>query len=196
MTKLRKSVIVISFLLICFTSFSQTDSCCHKFEIGLGYAIPPPLAETNYFPNITFKIVKNKNAIRFGTSYDQLLHSLTKHTWSVYNVGYERRFYNVTKKRKTKILTGADICYMNKFDSFNNKFVSLDYVSLNLFGVGPVLGFVLEPIKRLSLQTEVGIIGGFGTTRQYNNGQLIKKESEFTFGFHRFFSVHFYYCFN
>ncbi len=187
----------ISFLLIAllsltfnFKGFSQDDKPPLKNEIGLGVPNVNFLNEI-LIANFSFKTVKNKNAFRSGVSYGFFRPKYENYSSLLINVGYERRFF----KKKSKLLLGADLCYL--FTTYDRK-GSWPYEYKHTFyhvGLGPVLGYIYQPLKKISFQTECGFYYGPGKSKDsYNENDIIVDNGKY-YTFHRYLSLHVYYHF-
>src|SRR5690242_4469982 len=133
----RKIGLFFSFLILSKGSFCQAKDN-FKREVGIGTSSIPFLI-LNIVPalNISFKAINNKNALRTGISFNIINPFSPAY---LINAGYERRFFN----GKSQLLIGGDIGY-NTFGSTKT------------IGLGPAIGYILNPSKTISLQTEVGV---------------------------------------
>ncbi len=201
--KLLKPLCILIILNIHYFCFAQANKDSCKYEIGIGIpsvlAMSKNLGDEIYAMNVSFKMVHHKNVFRSGISYEFAGFGYKSYTGLLFNAGYERRFFN----KKSMLIAGVDLCY------YHQAYVPIDNVILELpgnyftfyhAGIGPVIGYIYRPIKKLSIQTECGFFWGHGERKYYDNKDNKKDVSQYKnngnyFTIHRSLSLMIYYHF-
>ncbi|OIP02726.1 MAG: hypothetical protein AUJ97_05665 [Bacteroidetes bacterium CG2_30_32_10] len=190
-------LLILSINLSCFAQ-APKDSC--RYEIGLGIPSVVGMFDaydlSTFSSNISFKIVNHKNAFRCGISYEFFGYYYKNLTGVMINAGYERRFFN----KKSILITGIDLCYYQKAYDYDKIKVEVpgSYHTFYNVGIGPVLGYIYQPTKKLSIQTECGFFYGQGEVKHYDNRDNKKLYDSYKgkyFVIHRGLSINVYYRF-
>lgn len=193
--KLSLCFAALLILGINFQGISQDTLHIYKNEIGFGisdiiYGFGISTTNMPKMPvlNVSYKRVYNKNVFRSGISFRhfndrQYTGSDQLFTYFLANAGYERRFFD----KKFQLLTGIDLVYNYKSDIDKSEFGYR--ASTYQIGLGPVVGLIYKPTKRISLQTEFGLfygpekekITGGGKSTWVNNGSCLSTQRNMSF---------------
>jgi hypothetical protein len=195
----NKTLFILTILIYVLTmqrSIAQTPKDSSKYEIGLGQAELPVFKNMGFYPypNISFKYKLNRNVIRSGITYFGIYEDNYLNHGIIGNIGYERRLFGP----RIQMIVGADIGYYRHFREYGySTSLNHDYSIITYFwGVGPILGGIYNLNSKLSIQTELGFITGYGREWFiYSEYDRAKRGRGLYSTTHRLFSIHLYYKF-